>query len=308
MTAVRFVLGAAGIALGVLAYHVQIDNLGSADLDHAGAGDRRRRLGVPRRRADRVGAAAGEPPRAAPDRGRLRAPGPPVPLQPRPARVHGLLRPQRALVRARRPLGARLPLGTRPRARGARARQGRVRVGAAPPARDPALLRRDRAAPVHGSDGRTRACSRLGEREPRLALQKIFVIWVWGVLATIFIALVVRRLVRATPRARRLLAPLFLAAVVFALRAVYEGIFTFVDRPSAVVDDVLFWWQIAGFIAPADRARRRDAAGAARAGERRRAGARAGADPPEGMRDALARALGDPALESGSGCRSGGST
>jgi len=42
---------------------------------------------------------------------------------------------------------------------------------------------------------------------------------------------------------------LFLAAVVFALRAVYEGIFIFVDRPSAIVDDVLFWWQIAGFIA-----------------------------------------------------------
>jgi signal transduction histidine kinase len=132
-----------------------------------------------------------------------------------------------------------------------------------------------------------------------VALQRIFVVWVWGVLATIFIALVVRRLVRATPRARRLLAPLFLAAVVFALRAVYEGIFAFVDRPSVVFDEVLFWWQIAGFIALPIAL----VAGMLRA---RLARANVGElvlelerTPPEGVGDALARALGDPALEVG---------
>jgi signal transduction histidine kinase len=132
-----------------------------------------------------------------------------------------------------------------------------------------------------------------------VTLQRIFVVWVWGVLATIFIALVVRRLARATPRARRLLAPLCLAAVVFALRAVYEGIFAFVDRPSALVDDVLFWWQIAGFMALPIAL----VAGMLRA---RLARANVGElvlelerTPPEGVRGALARALDDPALEVG---------
>ena len=132
-----------------------------------------------------------------------------------------------------------------------------------------------------------------------LALQKAFVFFVWGVLAILFIALVLRRLARATPRVRRMLAPLLLAAVVFALRAVYEGIFIVVDRPAAIVDDVLFWWQIAGFIALPIAL----VAGMLRA---RLARANVGElvlelerTPPEGMRDALARALGDPGLEVG---------
>jgi signal transduction histidine kinase len=132
-----------------------------------------------------------------------------------------------------------------------------------------------------------------------VALQKFFVVFVWGVLAMLFIALVVRRLARATPRARRMLAPLLLAAVVFALRAVYEGIFTFVERPAAIVDDVLFWWQLAGFIALPIAL----VAGMLRA---RLARANVGelvleleGMPPEGARDALARALGDPRLEVG---------
>jgi signal transduction histidine kinase len=61
--------------------------------------------------------------------------------------------------------------------------------------------------------------------------------------------LIVRRLVTATPRARRLLAPLLLAAVVAALRSVWECIFTFVDRPPSIAYNQLFWWQIVGFIA-----------------------------------------------------------
>jgi signal transduction histidine kinase len=79
------------------------------------------------------------------------------------------------------------------------------------------------------------------------ALQKSFVIVFYGVLATLFIALIVRRLVHATPRARRMLAPLLLAAVAVALRAIFECVFNFVDRPLAY--EYLFWWQIAAFIA-----------------------------------------------------------
>jgi signal transduction histidine kinase len=79
------------------------------------------------------------------------------------------------------------------------------------------------------------------------ALQKTFVIIFYGVLATAFIALILRRLLQATPRARRILAPLLLAAIAIALRAVFECVFTFVDRPLAY--DYLFWWQILAFIA-----------------------------------------------------------
>jgi signal transduction histidine kinase len=136
-----------------------------------------------------------------------------------------------------------------------------------------------------------------GDGDLALLLQKIFVVFVWGVLATVFVGLLLRRLVRATPRARRLLAPLLLGAVVFALRAVFEGIFTFVERPSAVVYDYLLWWQLVGFVAlPLALLAGMLRARLARAGigelvlELERA-------PPHGFRDALARALGDPTLE-----------
>ena len=126
-------------------------------------------------------------------------------------------------------------------------------------------------------------------------LQKSFVVVVYGVLATVFIALVVRRLLRATPRARRMLAPLLVGAVVIALRAVFETVFTFVDRPFAY--DYLFWWQVAGFIAlPLALLAGLLQARLARASvgdlvlELQRT-------PPAGIRDALARALGDSTLE-----------
>jgi signal transduction histidine kinase len=126
-------------------------------------------------------------------------------------------------------------------------------------------------------------------------LQKSFEIVFYGVLASLFILLIGRRLWRATPRARRMLAPLLLAAIVIALRAVFECVFTFVDRPFAY--DYLFWWQIGGFIAlPL----------ALLAGLLRARLARASVGdlvleldhtPPHRVRDALARSLGDPSLQ-----------
>ena len=128
-------------------------------------------------------------------------------------------------------------------------------------------------------------------------LQKAEVFIFYGVLATLFIALIVRRLVTATPRMRRVLAPLFLAAVVIAMRAVWECVFTFVDAPFA--SDYLFWWQAIGLIAlPL----------ALLAGLLRARLARATVGdllvelehmPTDGLRDALARSLGDPTLELG---------
>jgi signal transduction histidine kinase len=129
------------------------------------------------------------------------------------------------------------------------------------------------------------------------ALQKAFVVVFYGLLATAFIALITRRLVRATPRARRILAPLLLAAIAIALRAVFECVFTFVDRPLAY--EYLFWWQIIAFIALPIAL----LAGLLRA---RLARVHVGElvvhleqTPVDGIRDELARALDDPTLELG---------
>jgi signal transduction histidine kinase len=126
-------------------------------------------------------------------------------------------------------------------------------------------------------------------------LQKTQIVLFFGVLATLFIVLVGRRLWLATPRMRRILAPLLLAALAFALRAVFECVFTFVNRPFAY--DYLFWWQISAFIAlPLALL-----AGLLRARLARTAVGDLVVElehtPPAGLRDALARSLADPTLE-----------
>src|SRR5262245_37203087 len=74
-------------------------------------------------------------------------------------------------------------------------------------------------------------------------LLKTYVVIGYGVLAVVFIALVARKLVRSTTRSRRLLAPLLLAAAVAALWAVLQGILAF-ERPVPHVTYDLFWWQV----------------------------------------------------------------
>lgn len=113
------------------------------------------------------------------------------------------------------------------------------------------LLFYDGTAKLHQFDPSKRESFLLIHRDAPLAvhLQEAFVALFYGLLATLFVALIIRRLVLATPRGRRILAPLMLAAVVAALRAVLECIFTFVDRPPAIAYNELFWWQIIGFIA-----------------------------------------------------------
>jgi signal transduction histidine kinase len=126
-------------------------------------------------------------------------------------------------------------------------------------------------------------------------LQKSEAVVFFGLLAGAFVALVARRFWRAMPRMRRVLAPLALAALAFGLRAIFEFVFTFVDRPIAA--DYLFWWQFVALAAlPA----------ALVAGLLRAHWVRAGVGDlvlelehaqPHEIRDALARALGDPTLE-----------
>jgi signal transduction histidine kinase len=126
-------------------------------------------------------------------------------------------------------------------------------------------------------------------------IYKTYIVFVFGVLATALIALIVRRLVRATPRSRRMLAPLLLAAVAVALRAVFEVVFTFIDRPFAY--DYLFWWQICAFIAlpialmlGLVRTRLARATVGDLVIELERT-------PPHGLQEALAKGLDDPSLE-----------
>jgi hypothetical protein len=72
------------------------------------------------------------------------------------------------------------------------------------------------------------------------ALQKAFAVTAYGVLAVIFIVLIARKLALASHRGRRILAPLLLAAVVAALWAVLNSILTFATLPPDIVYD-LFW-------------------------------------------------------------------
>lgn len=79
-------------------------------------------------------------------------------------------------------------------------------------------------------------------------LQDAFGAVAYGVLGTLFVVLVVRKFLRASPRARRIYSPLLVAAVTGALWAVLNGVLTFVESPPAIVYD-LFWWQIVSLIA-----------------------------------------------------------
>src|SRR5262249_48427291 len=126
-------------------------------------------------------------------------------------------------------------------------------------------------------------------------LQKTEIVVFFGILASLFIVLVARRYWQASPRMRKILAPLLLAAVAFGLRAIFECVFTFVDAPFAY--NKLFWWQVtAFFLLPLPLL-----LGLLRAPLAR---VRVGAlvlelehTQPSGLRDALARSLGDSNLE-----------
>ena len=88
-----------------------------------------------------------------------------------------------------------------------------------------------------------------GDADLARTLQDVYAVTAYGVLSATFIVLVARRWLRASARARRMFAPLLLAAVVAALRAVFDSVLTFATPPPAFVYDNLFWWQIVGLIA-----------------------------------------------------------
>jgi signal transduction histidine kinase len=127
-------------------------------------------------------------------------------------------------------------------------------------------------------------------------IRDAYTIGVYGILTAIFIGLIVRRVSRATHAGRRLLAPLMLAAAFAATRAVSEAILGFLPHSHAA-SEAFYWWQITGQIAvplallwgllTAQLARGTIADLVLELGH----------TPPSGIRDVLARALGDPTLE-----------
>ena len=160
------------------------------------------------------------------------------------------------------------------------------------------LLFYDGTRPIRYFDPSPRESLLLVSGDPDVVttLQDVFTVTAYGVLAALFVALIVRKLALASPRARRILAPLLLAAVVIALRAVLEGILTFARPVPDIVYD-LYWWQVLGLAAlPLALL-----AGLLRA---RLARVHVGElvvhlerSSPGELRDELARALEDPTLE-----------
>ena len=80
-------------------------------------------------------------------------------------------------------------------------------------------------------------------------LEDSYAVIAYGALAALFIVLVARRLKRATPRARWVLTPVLVGVVVAALWAVYNSVVAFSTRPPTFVANNVFWWQIVGLIA-----------------------------------------------------------
>ncbi|TML96701.1 MAG: sensor histidine kinase [Actinobacteria bacterium] len=126
------------------------------------------------------------------------------------------------------------------------------------------------------------------------ALDQVFKIGVYGVFAVVFIALIAWRLWHATPRGRRLLAPLLLAGVVAGSRAVWGSIH---EISGAGTSDPFYWWQVTGQIAiPLALLAGLLSARLARGGVADLI-VELGRTPSGGVRDALARALHDPTLQ-----------
>ena len=128
------------------------------------------------------------------------------------------------------------------------------------------------------------------------AIERAYVIVFFGILTAWFIALMLRKFLRATRRSRRILAPLLLAAVVAGLRAFYEFLSIFVS-PVPLVADYVYWWQVIGIVALPIAflwGLLRSRLAAAHVADLIRDLDRV---PPGELRGALARAVADPSLE-----------
>jgi signal transduction histidine kinase len=159
---------------------------------------------------------------------------------------------------------------------------------------------------LHGEDARLRQIGHSPHRSlfvlaPHAGaarfFQASFLVALYGVFATLFVFLIARKLWYASPRLRKVLLPLLVAALALGARGVFEGVFVLIPHDRPVAYTALFWWQTVAFVAlPL----------ALLAGLLRARLARGGVGdlvvelehtPPAGLRAALARTLGDPSLE-----------
>jgi signal transduction histidine kinase len=128
-------------------------------------------------------------------------------------------------------------------------------------------------------------------------LQKSFVVVFYGILAAVFVAVAYRRLAASSTAGRPVLSPLIVAAAAVGLWGAYECVLTFGSDSGAT--EALFWAQAIALLALAPallvgllRARRARTSVGDLVVELERT-------PPEGLRDALSRGLGDPMLDLG---------
>jgi signal transduction histidine kinase len=128
------------------------------------------------------------------------------------------------------------------------------------------------------------------------ALRDVYVVGVYGFLAVVFIALIVRRVWRATPAGRRMLAPLMLGGAVEGARGIWAGVLYFLPN-SPEASDIFYWWQVAGQIAVPLALLGGVLTATLAKGTVADLIVELGHTSLGGVRDALARALGDPSLE-----------
>ncbi len=120
---------------------------------------------------------------------------------------------------------------------------------------------------------------------------------VFGALGLAFVALLVRRFVKASPPMRHTLLPMAVAGAAAGIRALLEAALTPFQGYSEGVEQALFWWQIAAQVAiPVALL-----VGILRAQLARGSIAQLLLElqqtPPNEVRETLARTLGDPSLE-----------
>ena len=80
------------------------------------------------------------------------------------------------------------------------------------------------------------------------AIRDTYRIGVYGVLALVFVALIVQRVRAASPAGRRLLAPMMLGGFVEGTYGIWKAAHVVTGNAS---DDLLYWWQIGGQMAVA---------------------------------------------------------
>jgi signal transduction histidine kinase len=127
------------------------------------------------------------------------------------------------------------------------------------------------------------------------AIHNVYRIGVYGVLAAVFIGLIVQRVRHASPAGRRLLWPMMLGGFVEGTYGIWRAAQVF--APGGGSDSVLYWWQICGQLAVALAL----LFGLLRAELARGTVADLVLElshvPPGEVRDALARALHDESLQ-----------